>query len=98
MNSNPNKIPSEFSKKYIGIVVFCIRDYTLWLRILSILMTFFKALDCTEESRKDETCLQFKMNKYFIKTRKIYQNEDMLQIVCVGQSVCWRIHPKWNTR
>ena len=26
--------------------------------------------DCTEESRKDETCLQFKMNKYFIKTRK----------------------------
>ena len=31
-------------------------------------------MDCTEESRKDETCLQFKMNKYFIKTRKICQN------------------------
>ena len=61
-------------------------------------MDFFKASDCTEESRKDETCLQFKMNKYFIKTRKIYQNEDMLQIVCVGQSFCWRIHAKWNTR
>ena len=29
--------------------------------------------DCTEESRKDETCLKFKMNKYFIETRKIYQ-------------------------
>ena len=29
--------------------------------------------NCTEESRKDETCLQFKMNKHFIKTRKISQ-------------------------
>ena len=25
----------------------------------------------TDESRKDETCLQYKMNKHFIKTRKI---------------------------
>ena len=31
--------------------------------------------DCTEESRKDETCLQFMMNKYFIKTRKIYRKK-----------------------
>ena len=40
-------------------------------------MEFFKASDCTEEFRKDETvetCLQFKMNTYFIKTRKIYHN------------------------
>ena len=25
---------------------------------------------CTDESRKDKTCLQFKMNKDFIKTKK----------------------------
>ena len=31
-------------------------------------------MDCTEESRKDETCLQFMMNKPLIKTRKISQN------------------------
>ena len=24
--------------------------------------------DCTDESRKDETCLQFKMKKHYIKT------------------------------
>ena len=33
--------------------------------------------DCTEESWKDETCLQFKMNKYFVKTSKIYQNGNI---------------------
>jgi len=32
-----------------------------------------KTLDYTDESRKDETCLQFKMKKHFIKTRKISQ-------------------------
>ena len=36
-------------------------------------MEFFEALDFTEESRMGETCMQFKMKKYFIKTRKIYQ-------------------------
>ena len=34
-----------------------------------------KTSDYTEEPRKDETRLQFKMNKHFIISRKIYQNE-----------------------
>ena len=34
---------------------------------------FLKTSDCTEKSRKEETCVQIKMNKYFIKTRKISQ-------------------------
>ena len=29
---------------------------------------FLKTSDCTEESRKDETCLQLKMKKHYIKT------------------------------
>ena len=33
-------------------------------------MEFLKSSDCADESRKDETCLQFKMNKHFIKTWK----------------------------
>ena len=32
---------------------------------------FLKTSDYTDESRKDETCLQFKMKKHFIQTRKI---------------------------
>jgi len=44
---------------------------------------FLKASDCIEEPRKDETCLQFKMNKYFIKTRKIYQ--DYFSSLSVGE-------------
>ena len=31
-------------------------------------MEFLKTSDCTDESRKDETCLQFKMKKHYIKT------------------------------
>ena len=46
---------------YIDII--CIGLYLYRLQIHSILMEFFKASNCTEESRKDETCLQFKMNK-----------------------------------
>ena len=38
---------------------------------------FFQTSDCTEESRKDETCLQFKMNKDFIKTRKIISQNSV---------------------
>ena len=60
----------EVSREYIGIVVFCIRDYISRIRVRSILMKFLETSDCTDVSRKDETCLQFKMNKYFIKTRK----------------------------
>ena len=51
--------------------MFCIRDYISRIRIRSILIEFLETSDCTDESRKDETCLQFKMNKYFIKTRKM---------------------------
>ena len=39
-------------------------------------MEFFKASDYTEESQKDKTCLQIKINKYFIKTRKIYKKNN----------------------
>ena len=36
-------------------------------------MNYFKLISiiCTDEYRKDETCLQLKMNKHFIKTRNI---------------------------
>jgi len=36
-------------------------------------MEYFENFGLYLESRKDETCLQFKMNKHFIKTRKISQ-------------------------
>ena len=53
----------------MGIVAFCIRDYTSRIRIRSILIEFLETSDCTDESRKDETCLQSKMQEHFIKTR-----------------------------
>ena len=54
---------------YFEIVVFCIRDYISRILIRSILMEFSETSDCTDESRKDETCLQlFKMKKHYIKT------------------------------
>ena len=40
--------------------------------------------DCTEESRKDETCLQFKMNKHYIKIRKNLSDDV---VVIVSESV-----------
>ena len=42
---------------------------------------FLKTSDYTEEYRKDETCLQLKMNKYFIKTGKIYQNSNIALLI-----------------
>ena len=36
----------------------------------SIIMLLHETILLYEESQKDETCLQFKMNKYFIRTRK----------------------------
>ena len=54
-------------KECIEIVVFCTRDYISRIRIRSILMEFLETSDCTDESRKDETCLQFKMRKHYIK-------------------------------
>ena len=33
------------------------------IRIHSILVEFLETLDCTDDSRKDETCLQLKMKK-----------------------------------
>ena len=44
-------------------------QYTL-LKLLC-LMEFLETSDCTDGSRKDETCLQFKMKKYYINTWKI---------------------------
>ena len=35
-------------------------------------------MDCTDESREDETCLQFKMKEYFIETRKIAPNNILV--------------------
>ena len=40
------------------------------IRIRSILMKFLETLDCTDESRKYETCLQLMMKKHYIKTWK----------------------------
>ena len=47
-----------------GIII--IRDYISRIRIHSILMEFLETSDCTDESRKDETCLQFKMKKHIV--------------------------------
>ena len=35
-----------------------------------------ETLDCTDESRKDETCLQLKMKKHYIKTMKNLSGRD----------------------
>ena len=43
--------------------------------------------DCTDESRKDETCLQFKMKKNFIKTRKISRNLLLYKCYCNLQNI-----------
>ena len=43
-----------------GIVVFCIRDYISRIQIHLILMEFLETSDCTDESRKEESYLQFK--------------------------------------
>jgi len=59
---------------YIGIVIFWIRDYISRIWIHSILKEFLETSDCTDKSRKDETCLQLKMKKHFIKTGKISLN------------------------
>ena len=61
------------SKECIGIVVFCIRDYTSQIRIHSNLINIIlKNSDCTED--------EFKMHKNFIKTRKIISQKE--QYVC----------------
>ena len=57
-----------FSKECIGIVVICICDYISRIWIRSVLMKFLETSDSTDESRMDETCLQLKMKKYYIKT------------------------------
>ena len=63
---------NKITRECIGIVVFCIRHYISRIRIHSILMEFLETSDCTNEFRKDETCLQFKMNKrYYIESYKI---------------------------
>ena len=59
------------SKECIGIVVFCKRDYISRIWIRSILMAFCETTNCTDESLRDETCLQLKMKKHYIKTWKI---------------------------
>ena len=43
------------------------------IRIRLILMQFLETSDCTNDCRKHETCLQFKMKMHYIKTRKISQ-------------------------
>ena len=80
------------SKEYIRIVVFCIHDYTSQVQFHSILMEFFLTSDSTDESGKDETCLQFKMNKHFIKNRKISQKEPFIQSLCckIGRTITIR--------
>ena len=43
-------------------------------RIHSFLMEFMETSDCIDQSRKDETCPQYKMNKHFIKTKQNSQH------------------------
>ena len=42
--------------------------HTSRIQIRSVLLEFLEASDWTDESRRDETCLQFKMKKHHIKT------------------------------
>ena len=70
---------SLLSKVIINIFRFYSFKYDLTLIqnsagiIRSISMEFLKTSDCTDETQKDETCLQFKMKKYYIKAWKISQ-------------------------
>ena len=52
------------------------RDNISGIQIRSTLGEFFETLDCTDDSWKDESCFQFKMNKHFIKTKKKSLLED----------------------
>ena len=61
------------SKKYIGIVVFCIRDYISRVQIHSILMEFFENFGLHWWVLEGRTMSAIQMNKLFIKTRKISQ-------------------------
>ena len=45
------------------------RGYVSRIQINSILMEFLETSDCTDGSRRDETCLQFKMKENYIKTK-----------------------------
>ena len=46
----------------------CMRDYISRIQIHSILIEFLETSDFTDESRKDETCLQLKMKKLYLQT------------------------------
>ena len=55
----------QVSRECIGIVVFCIRDYISRIRTTTTTTTTLKEFSsetsvCTDDFRKDETCLQFK--------------------------------------
>ena len=47
--------------------------------------------DCTDESRKDETCLQLKMKKHYIKTSKISSEHNYMIIWLRRSTWFW-----WN--
>ena len=49
----------------------------LGFEFVQFLMEFFQTSDCIDESQNYETCLQFKMNKYLIKTRKSIQKDSI---------------------
>ena len=53
-----------------------------------------KTSDCTDESRKDETCLYFKMKKHIIKTRKISQNKHEMDATTTGYDLMYIYHQK----
>ena len=57
------------------------------------IIIFLETSDCTEESRKNETCLQLKMKKHYIKTWKISREH-----ISPRQDVhAWRERSTFNT-
>ena len=59
-------------------------------------MEFLEPSNLTDESRKNNICLQLKMKKYYIKTWKI-----SLVFICLGANEYWldmMIAPKFRVR
>ena len=55
---------------YIIYYVIILIENSAGIISVQCLMEFLETSDCTDESRKDETYLQFKMKKHYIKTWK----------------------------
>ena len=63
------------------------RVYISRIKICSILIEFLESSDYTYDFRKDETCLQFKMKKHYIKTRKISRKFVTTVEICFASTL-----------